>query len=70
MKTYRLFVALLFVSLASVVSAQESNELASLRTKAEKGNGIAQYNLGLAYAEGRGVAADPQEDFVWLSLAR
>ena len=71
MKTHRLLVALLFVSLTCIVaSAQESGELVSLRTKAEKGNGIAQYNLGLAYAEGRGVAADPQEAFVWLSLAR
>jgi len=71
MKIHRLLAALLLVSLATLTaSAQESGEVATLRAKAEKGNGIAQYNLGLAYAEGRGVAADPIEAFVWLSLAR
>lgn len=45
-------------------------ELAALTAKAEKGNAIAQYNLGLAYAEGRGVPADSLEAYVWLSLAR
>src|SRR5580700_6896678 len=44
-------------------------ELAALRSKAEAGNGIAQYNLGLAYAKGYGVPADPAEAFVWLTLA-
>jgi len=39
-------------------------------SKARRGNGIAQYNLGLAYAEGRGTPADPLEAFVWLTLAR
>lgn len=47
----------------------QDDDLASLRSKAEKGNAIAQYNLGLAYAEGRGIAADPVEAYVWLSLA-
>ncbi|MFI5337655.1 MAG: hypothetical protein ACHQ5A_12780, partial [Opitutales bacterium] len=45
------------------------DELASLQVKARRGNAIAQYNLGLAYSEGRGVAADPLEAYVWLSLA-
>lgn len=56
------------VSVPALLLAQDS-DLASLRTKAEKGNAIAQYNLGLAYAEGRGTAADPIEAYVWLSLA-
>jgi len=71
MKIFRSSAALLVVlTLGLVASAQESSEVASLRAKAVKGNGIAQYNLGLAYAQGRGIAADPVEAFVWLSLAR
>jgi hypothetical protein len=49
--------------------AAETGELASLRAKAEHGNALAQYNLGLAYAEGRQVPANPAEAFAWLSLA-
>ena len=44
-------------------------ELAQLRTKAEKGNVLAQYNLGLAYAEGRDTPRDLIEAYVWLRLA-
>lgn len=47
----------------------EPAEIAALRAKAEKGNGVAQYNLGLAYAQGRLVPMDLPEAFVWLSLA-
>jgi hypothetical protein len=43
--------------------------LASLRQKAESGNAIAQYNLGLAYAQGRGIPVNLPEAFVWLNLA-
>jgi hypothetical protein len=51
------------------VTAAESDEITSLRIKAEHGNALAQYNLGLAYAQGRQVTADPAEAFAWLSLA-
>src|ERR1700678_1829010 len=44
-------------------------EVASLRSKAEAGNVIAQYNLGLAYAIGYGVPVDQPEAYVWLTLA-
>lgn len=43
--------------------------LAALRAKAEAGNSIARYNLGVAYAQGREIPADPIEAFVWLNLA-
>src|SRR5258708_8862818 len=60
MKIYRPLVVLLLAFICGLtVSAQDSSELTSLRAKAVKGNGIAQYNLGLAYAEGHRVAADP-----------
>jgi LysM repeat protein len=44
-------------------------ELAAVRAKAEAGNAVAQYNLGLAYMQGRDIPADLPEAFVWLSLA-
>ena len=70
MKISRLLSAALLAALlsANILPAQD-NEVAALRAKAEKGNAIAQYNLGLAYAEGRGVPADPIEAYAWLSLA-
>ena len=71
MKTCRLFAALLVVALLTPLAfPQESSELTSLLAKARRGNGIAQYNVGLAYLEGKGTPADPLEAFVWLSLAR
>ncbi len=55
---------------ATAVLSAEPAEIASLRTKAEKGNAIAQYNLGLAYAEGRDdLPADQVQAFVWLTLS-
>src|SRR5687767_11892400 len=48
---------------------QEPAEISSLRAKAERGNSIAQYNLGLAYAQGRQVPADFPEAFAWLTIA-
>jgi len=53
----------------ALAAAPDDASLAVLRSKAESGNAIAQYNLGLAYAQGRQVAADPVEAYVWLSLA-
>ncbi len=61
--------ALLFTLIAVGPLGAQSPEIESLRTKAEKGNSIAQYNLGLAYQAGRDVNADWPEAFVWLTLA-
>src|SRR5277367_2180401 len=44
-------------------------EIQALHLQAEHGNAIAQYNLGLAFAEGRGVDVDTKEAYVWLTLA-
>jgi len=65
-----LFASLIF-SLASLSlrAALPATVLADLRTKAENGNAIAQYNLGLAYADPADPVADPTEAFVWLTLA-
>jgi chromosome segregation ATPase len=71
MKIFRPFAALLIAAVVvTLAPAQQSEDIAVLRSKAEKGNGLAQYNLGLAYAEGHGVAVDRIEAYVWLSLAR
>ena len=59
MKNFRLFAASLIVAaVVTFASGQQSDDITALRAKAEKGNGLAQYNLGLAYAEGHGVPAD------------
>jgi predicted nucleic acid-binding Zn-ribbon protein len=44
-------------------------DIAALRANAEKGNVVAQYNLGLAYAAGEVVPKDAIEAYVWLRLA-
>lgn len=63
-------VLLILLSLAFVrLAAAESDELAALRAKAERGNALAQYNLGLASIQGRLGPADPAEAFAWLTLA-
>jgi len=60
----------LFAGLISGLSAlAQPAEITSLRDKAEKGNSIAQYNLGLSYATGREVSPDLPEAYLWLSLA-
>ena len=59
---------LLAVALAPVLRGEDA-ELAQLRAKAEKGNVLAQYNLGLAYAEGKATPKDSVEAYVWLRLA-
>jgi predicted nucleic acid-binding Zn-ribbon protein len=49
--------------------SEDAPEITVLRENALLGIGDAQYKLGLAYIDGRGVAADPVEGFVWLRLA-
>ncbi len=49
--------------------AAEPAEVSALRAKAEKGNSLAQYNLGLAYSQGQLVTVDLPEAFAWLTLA-
>ena len=40
-----------------------------LRSKAEQGDAMAQYNLGVLYARGWGVPQDFIEGHLWLSMA-
>ncbi|MDF3057937.1 MAG: hypothetical protein K0R17_2152 [Rariglobus sp.] len=55
--------------LASPAFALTPAELDSLRSKADRGNAVAQYNLGLAYADRREPTYDPAQAYAWLSLA-
>src|SRR5882724_2776017 len=69
-RPFLLLLALALVGGSSPALHAEPAEVTSLRAKAEKGNGIAQYNLGLVYSQGReDLPADLVEAFVWLSLA-
>ena len=65
--------ALALLALCLTASARAADplpaELESLHAKAEAGNAIAQYNLGLACAKGYGVPVDQAEAYVWLTLA-
>jgi hypothetical protein len=56
------------VSLMPALRAGDT-ELTQLRAQAQKGNTLAQYNLGLACAEGKGAPKDLVEAYVWLQLA-
>ena len=55
--------------LGSAVAATPAADIAALRAKAEQGNPIAQYNLGLACADLHESFYDPVEAYVWLNLA-
>jgi len=56
------FVALLFLSMTAAVSAQN---IAELKKQAAAGDAKAQYNLGVAYANGYGVSEDKPEAVRW-----
>src|SRR5690606_23925326 len=62
--------AVLAFLLSGTAFAQTSPEaLDSLRAKATAGNAVAQYNLGLVYADASEPAYDLVEAYVWLSRA-
>lgn len=55
--------------LATPAFALTSVEFDVLRTNASRGNAVAQYNLGLAYADADEPVHDPAQAYAWLSLA-
>ena len=60
---------LVFLPVVALLHAEPA-EITSLRAKAEKGNAIAQYNLGLAYSQGRqDLPVNLTQAYVWLSLS-
>jgi nucleoid-associated protein YgaU len=55
--------------LATPLLAITPAEFDSLRAKADRGNSIAQYNLGLAHADRSEAIYDPAQAYAWLTLA-
>jgi LysM repeat protein/predicted nucleic acid-binding Zn-ribbon protein len=61
-----LIASFMFTASASAITP---SEMEALNLKAARGNTIAQYTLGLAYADRREPIHDPVQAYVWLSLA-
>lgn len=55
--------------LVSLVQAEEGKEIAELRKKAEAGDSVSQFNLGLRYAKGDGVPKERTEAAKWFRKA-
>ncbi len=66
-RIFALWLNLMILLVVPGLGAAES--LADLRAKAEKGDAIAQYSLGMRYANGWGVAKDPSEVVKWFRKA-
>ena len=62
-------VAVLVVALGASVGAQDDQEIADLRARAEAGDAEAQFNLGYAYRRGFGVPQNGPEAVAWYRRA-
>jgi len=60
----RILTIILFLACANTFGIT-SGEFAKTKEKAEKGDAVAQYNLGLCYANGIGVPKDKVEASLW-----
>jgi len=71
MKLKWLTFVILLVAVAMRLPAQtsDSNSLESTKAKAEGGDAVAQFNLGLMYQKGRGVTQDNAEAVKWYRMA-
>jgi uncharacterized protein len=58
-------VACVLVAIVGISCTSEEEETKALIAKAEQGYASAQYNLGIAYANGRGVPQDDKEAVKW-----
>lgn len=60
-------------NLSTAIEAQKRGDyetaILEFRYLAAKGNSLAQYNLGVAYLEGKGVAQDDQEAVKWFRMS-
>ncbi len=59
----------LFVSLALAGSVFAQVDFESTKARAEAGDAVAQFNLGMMYADGTGVTQSEQEAVKWYQLA-
>ncbi len=57
------------IACTGLYGALPESVIADLRAKAASGNAIAQYNLGIAYADASEPISDLSEAFAWLTLA-
>ena len=74
LKTHLLLALIVWVGFAPYAWAEEKTAAQEtppkeLRAKAEKGDAGSQYNLGLAYAKGRGIPKDQAEAAKWFRKA-
>jgi chromosome segregation ATPase len=67
--SFSILTAVVAAEVAAAVEKGGASDLATLRGNAERGDALAQYNLGIAYAEGRQMPSNPVEALVWLTLA-
>lgn len=69
MKATRLAWILLLLLLGNGCKEKAVSSITVIRAKAEKGDAVAQYNLGWSYANGRGVATNDVEAVKWYRMA-
>jgi len=55
----------LFICLPLMAADKDKEELEKTKSKAEKGDRVAQYNLGVMYEKSQGVEQDFKEAFKW-----
>ena len=59
---------LLFLLVIGFSGGASGQEFEETKRAAEQGNALAQYNLGLMYANGRGVPQTNLRAYVWFSV--
>ena len=69
MKANRLVWMLLLLLLGNGCKDKSVSSITVIRAKAEKGDAVAQYNLGRCYAKGQGVATNEVEAVKWCRKA-
>ena len=66
MRNILLAIVVLFISACSPTFTDAFNKTSIL---AEKGNAIAQFNLGVMYHKGKGVTQDNKLAYMWFNIA-
>src|SRR5258708_35529723 len=71
MRLFRSLVSysLLITSISLPLAEASPADFNDLKEKAEKGNYVAQYNLGLAYIDGSDTSVNLVEAYYWLTIA-
>jgi chromosome segregation ATPase len=69
LNSFPLLTAAIAADAATVAEKGGASNLADLMANAERGDALAQYNLGMAHAKGLQTPVNPVEALVWLTLA-